>query len=70
MEPSTTTSLTRSTMESMNAPRGPACPRLRAIAPSKMSRIEPTMNTSPAAIHQLLEDQHGGPDVQEEAGAQ
>ena len=50
---STTPSAMRSKVESMKAPRGPSSPFERAIAPSKMSRTEPSRKAMPAAIHWL-----------------
>src|SRR5215217_880668 len=43
IDASITPSLTRSVIESTNAPNGVAFPLVRASAPSRMSRIEPTM---------------------------
>jgi len=39
-------SLTRSVIESTKAPKGVALPLERASAPSRMSRIEPTMKSA------------------------
>jgi len=45
--PRTNPSLIRSVVESRNAPNGVPLPLVRASAPSRMSRIEPTTNTAP-----------------------
>ena len=68
MEPSTTTSLTRSTTESMNAPRGPAWPA--AARDRAVEDVEDRADDEhdPRDDPPLLEDQDGGRDVQEEAG--